>query len=250
MNILQSTFNTYSGIYMKRILTILSVLVLLSTQCLFSRTYVLCVGVSNYGDPNVNLAQSTKDAKAFSELMKNKSRDVSLLTSSYANHDNILATLRKIADRTQEDDVIVFFYSGHGSNNMIYTYNGPVYYSEIVNILASARSKHKICFIDACLSGTVSSVLTSGGRMKYDDICFLVSSRADEYSMEHPLVGAGFLSQSLLKGIRGKADADKNRKVTMLELFKYAAYDVAKRSNDSQHPQFYGSSKMQSVVVY
>ena len=116
---------------MKRILYLVFFSLFLSTQCLLARTYVLSVGVSNYGDPNVNLAQSTKDAKAFKELMSSKSRDISILTSSYANHDNILATLKKIADRTQEDDRIIFFYSGHGSNNMIYTYNGPVYYSEI-----------------------------------------------------------------------------------------------------------------------
>lgn len=235
---------------MKKILFFLFVSLFAGAQSLCARTYVLAVGVSNYGDPNVNLTQSTKDAKAFRDLMMSKSRDISILTSSYANHDNILATLKKIADRTQEDDRIVFFYSGHGSNNMIYTCSGPVYYSEIVNILASARSKQKICFVDACLSGTVSSALTSGGSMKYDDICFLVSSRADEYSAEHPLLGAGFLTQALLAGMRGKADANKNGEVTMLELFKYVAYDVSKRSNDYQHPQLYGSQKMQSVVIY
>lgn len=235
---------------MKRILYLLLFSLFLSTQCLWARTYVLVVGVSNYGDPNVNLTQSTKDAKAFKELMMKKSRDVSLLTSSYANHDNILATLKKIADRTQEDDRIIFFYSGHGYKDMICAYGGSVYYREIVSILASARSKQKICFIDACLSGTVSSVLTSGGRMKYDDICFLVSSRADESSIESPLLGAGFLSQSLLKGMRGKGDKNSNGEVTLLELFNYVAYDVAKRSNGSQHPQFYGSQKMQSIVIY
>ncbi len=235
---------------MKRIISFLFISLFLCAQCLLARTYVLCVGVSNYGDPNVNLTQTTKDAKAFRDLMMSKSRDISILTSSYANHDNILSTLKKIADRTQEDDRIIFFYSGHGSNNMLYTHDGPVYYSEIVNILASAKSKQKICFVDACLSGTVSSVLTSSGKMKYDDICFLVSSRADEYSAEHPLVGAGFLTQALLKGMRGKADANKNSEVTMLELFKYVAYDVSKRSSDYQHPQLFGSQKMQSLVIY
>lgn len=235
---------------MKRTLTLLLISLLLCSQSLLARTYVLVVGVSNYGDPNVNLAQATKDAKAFKDLMMKKTRDVSILTSSYANRENILATLKKIVDRTQEDDRIIFFYSGHGSNDVIYTYNGPIYYSEIVNLLATAKSKQKICFVDACRSGSASSLLTSGGKMKYDDICFLVSSRANELSAENALLGAGFLTQSLIKGMRGKGDANKNGEVTMLELFKYAAYDVSKRSSDRQHPQLFGSQKMQSLVIY
>lgn len=33
---------------------------------------------------------------------------------------------------------------------------------------------------------------------------FFVSCRSDEYSVESPFIGAGFFTQALLKGLRGK----------------------------------------------
>lgn len=236
---------------MKKIISLLALFLIVCAQDILARTYVLSTGVSNYEGEVNDLHQTTKDAKAFKELMSNKSRDISLLTSSYANHDNILKTLKTIAASTQEDDVLIFFYSGHGSSDgSLYTYSGPLRYDEIVTVLRSARARKKFCFIDACFSGACGNALMQNGQMAYDDICFLVSSRPNETSAEHPVVGAGFFTQALIQGMRGKADGNKDRKVTIAELFKYVSYDVTKRSQKTQHPQLFAKKNLQDFVIY
>lgn len=235
---------------MRKLFFLLILCCMAAVQSVCARTYVLVVGVSNYNDDRNNLTQTTKDAKRFKDLMSKQTRDISILTSSYANHDNILKKLREIANHTKEGDRLIFFYSGHGTDNALYCYDGRLYYREIVEVLSSAKSKEKICFVDACLSGTVEKALISDGKMKYPDISFLVSSRDVEYSSEHPAVGAGFFTQALIEGMRGKGDANRDKQVTLEELFKFVYYDVVKRSLQEQHPQLYAASAMRSIVMY
>lgn len=80
----------------------------------------------------------------------------------------------------------------------------------------------------------------------------MMSSRADEYSIEHPWVGHGFFTQALLKGLRGKADANKDKKITVRELFNYVYNDVQHSTANmeaSQHPQLIGVKEVADAVV-
>lgn len=76
-----------------------------------------------------------------------------------------------------------------------------------------------------------------------------MSCRADEYSVESTILGAGFFTQALLKGLQGKSDKDGNKEITVLELFKYVYGDVLKRSKEKQHPQLIAPKEMYDVVV-
>lgn len=235
---------------MKKIIYIIAIF-LTCVLNLNARTFVLSVGISNYNNEKINLHQTTKDAKSFREVMLQRSRDISVLTSSYANHDNILKTLRKIANYSQEDDCIIFFYSGHGSEGSLVTYDNYLSYTEILSVLNTAKAKTKICYIDACFSGSVAKVILSDdGKIKYPDICFMVSCRPEETSIENSLAGAGFFTKALLQGLRGMSDVDHNGKITLEELFKYVALDVAKRSKEKQHPQLYADQSKWQYVVY
>ena len=82
-----------------------------------------------------------------------------------------------------------------------------------------------------------------------NDQAFFVACRADEYSVESPILGAGYFTQALLKGLRGKSDKDNNRQITVMELFKYIYSDVLKRSNEQQHPQLIAPPSMHNVVL-
>ena len=87
---------------MKRLFnTLIICLILVTTDTLSvnARTFALIAGVSNYGVEDANLSQTTKDAKAFKQLLSKQTKDITLLTSTYANHDNILEKLRAICNR-------------------------------------------------------------------------------------------------------------------------------------------------------
>lgn len=234
-------------------------LFLLTVACLAlvfnvnARTFVLITGVSNYQDEDLNLAQSTKDAKNFKDVMDTQTKDITLLTSKNVTRANVLEKLRAIANRAQKDDSIIFFYAGHGMNGALYGFDGPIAYTDIVDVLSKSKAKEKICFIDACRSGSVIDAKETKDWTKSvtgnNDIAFIVACRPGENSSEHPFVGAGYFTKALIKALRGKSDKNGDRKITLGELFKYVYADVKKRSDDLQHPQFIGPQSMFDVVV-
>lgn len=232
-------------------------LFLLFLLCIVSgieaRTFVLATGVSNYGNGSANLNQTTKDVKRFKEVMSSQTQDIIILTSRNVTRSNVLEKLRRICNRAQSGDRVIFYYSGHGMPGGICAYDYPISYDDIIQILSTSRAGEKICFIDACHAGSVAQ---KGGNEIWTksvkngrDQAFFVSSRADEYSIESSILGAGYFTQALLKGLRGKADTDTNREVTVMELFKYLYRDVVRRSNGSQHPQLIAPRSMYDMVV-
>lgn len=251
---------------MKR--TILALLIaLFSISFVQARTFVLSAGVSNYGGRANNLRNPSNDAKAFKELMSLQTKDITLLTSKYATGDNILEKLRAICNRAQKGDRVVFFFSGHGSDDGTFcAYDRNVSYSEVVNVLDRSQASEIICYFDACFAGKVQNARSdkatepewSKAVKSKDNTIFFVSSRPNEVSRDGLAFRAGYFTQALLKGLRGKADADADKSITVLELFRYIYGDVSKRAErnvrpdgtrEQQHPQLIGPKSMHNVVL-
>lgn len=134
----------------------------------------------------------------------------------------------------------------------------PVNYSEMMQLFSASKAKEIVCFFDACFSGTIAQDVRSSDK----DIVFFLSSRPDEMSQEDSgWIGAGYLTQALLKGIRGMADTDHNKEVTVMELFKYIYKDVTarveKRNSNApddrykvrQHPQLVAAKRSYNMVL-
>lgn len=235
------------------IILVLSVFIGINAQ----RTFALLAGVSNYGDTNVNLHNTTKDVKELAQVLKNQNVSVTMLTSRYANVENIKEKLNAIITVASEDDKIIFYFSGHGMTGAICAFEKELLpYTELINILSKAKTKKVFCFIDACMSG---SVLQSGndgyawGKTSASKmLTFCMSSRADEYSMENDWVGNGFFTQAMIKGLRGKADTNGDKQITLMELYTYIYKDVTTRvggNKDQQHPQLIGPKSNYGTVL-
>ena len=238
---------------MKRILISL-MLALLVVTGIDARTFVLSTGVSNYNGNANNLKHTTQDTKRFADLMRSQTNDISILTGSNANGNTILTKLHNIGMAAQPGDRIIFFFSGHGAPGGIAVYDGLLPYGELIKVLADSKATEKIFFIDACHAGTVNeaegSTEWTHAVSKASNMAFVVSSRPEEISKENGLLGAGAFTQSLLKGLRGKADLDNNKQITLLELFKYIHGDVMKHTKDKQHPMLIAPQKMHDSVIY
>lgn len=239
---------------MKKILFLL-LLGQMLTVCAAGKTYVLAVGVSRYESSANDLHQTAKDAKAFRKLMLTQTENVSILTSRYATCGAIRENLKRISRLAQSGDRIVFFFSGHGSRNVICAYDGDVEYAEMQRILSTSKASEKICFVDACFAGSVSSGYEKGGTdwlskaPHYEDQVWMVSCSSRETSSENGVIGAGVFTQALLKALYGKSDVDKNKEITVGETFTYVYKDVVRRSKEKQHPQLVSTDKMKQVVV-
>lgn len=238
---------------MKRTLLLFVSLLLLTGSAMAGRTYVLVTAVSNYQNSEADLPTTTNDAKRVAKLWQQHSKDVSLITSCYATREKLLSKLQEIATAAGSDDRIVFFFSGHGSDGCIVAYDmKPVYYSEIIDIMAASKAGSKQVFVDACKAGSATDLGQNARwreKLANGNIVFMLASRGEELSVADNFLTAGWFSHAYLKGAEGRADANKDRTITVMELFTYIYNDVTSRSKNAQHPQLIATKEHQNDAV-
>lgn len=240
-----------------------TILMALFISCSMSaKTYALLTGVSNYDGTSHDLSQSTKDAKSMNEFYKQRGATTSILTSKYATHDNIIAVIRKMAKKATAGDDVIFYYSGHGAPDAIYTHDGnnnpPLAYSEIISELSKCKCRRIIVYIDACFSGTASSAVTTKDfnpdtwktmMKEKGNYIMMLSSKDSETSGESGLVGAGFFTRALLKALKGSGDRNHDKRMTVNEVFRYVYNDVLRHSKNKQHPQLVTPKGMREDIL-
>ena len=243
---------------MKRFFMSLVVSCCIMTSALCSEKgdiYVVSVGIANYQSIS-DLVLPEKDAKAIAELYKTHTKNVILITGKYATKARILKSLKDQFSRAKEEDMIVFSFSGHGFPGGVCPFDmsakddSGVSYREIRNVLKQSRAKRKIIFADACFSGGLRNNASTHHHNHNDaDVLLFLSSRGGETSIESPFMVNGFFTTYLLRGLRGGADSDRNRKITAKELFQFVSQGVKERSKDQQHPVMWGRFDDNEVLM-
>ncbi len=217
--------------------------------------YVVVAGVSGYREIS-SLVLPEKDAKAIAALYKLRTKHVILITGKYATKAVLLKSLKEQFSRAKEDDMVVFAFSGHGYADGICPYDMPakrgegVTYREIQNILKQSRAQRKVLFLDACFSGGIRGNASDvhSHSINASDVLLFLSSRTGEASIESPFMANGVFTTYLLRGLRGGADADKNRKITAEELFRYVSRKVGEKTGGKQHPVMWGKFDDDAVL--
>lgn len=193
-------------------------------------------------------------------------KQVRLLIDEDATRGNVMTAMRSVFLRADENDVILFYFSGHGLPGAFLPvdydgYNNKLEHKEIKEILAVSKAKHKLVLADACHSGSIfdtrkplSSILkryyeafenTRGGT------ALMMSSKGEEYSLEDGGLRSGIFSHFLVRGLKGEADVDGNKIVTVKELFGYVHKQVRLYTGNVQTPTLTGSfdDKMPVAVI-
>ena len=236
---------------------VLTAIMMAVSMCVQARTYLVSVGVADYsGYPSSinNLSLTTNDARTIADLYsKNTPVDYALLLDSKATKSRILRAIKKLFSRAKEDDIVVFFFSGHGFPGGFCAYDGNVSYGEIRKAMAQSRCKNKMMFVDACRAGgmRVDNHQAQGAltAAKNANVMLFLSSRNNENSMERGDMNNGFFTHYLNSGLRGKADANGNHVITAKELFDYVHSGVAKISSNKQHPVMWGNFNNNMIVM-
>ena len=204
-----------------------------------AKTYLVAVGVSDYPGTDKDLRLPANDAATVQYIYsKNSNAESVLLTNSNATKSAILSKLRSTFAKASENDIIVFFFSGHGSKGAFCAYDAQIPYSEIRQAMASSKAKNKMIFADACFSGKMRQGRKNTAAQSFNNynIMLFLSSRGNETSIERRDMKNGFFTSCLQKGLRGGADANKDRTITARELFNYVSTNVKTLSSDKQHP--------------
>ena len=232
---------------------LLFILLALSSLSATGRTiYVLSVGISDYRYIS-DLQKTENDAREFSELYMTHTKNVTTLLGSQATRENILSSLRSCFAKAGADDIVVFFFSGHGDKGGLCAYDTKgrstlVTYAEVQKAIGSCKAANKQLFIDACYSGGLRDGKkparpATTARPPLSDtqgIMLFLSSRTGETSQENRWADNGFFTQYLIKGLKGAADTDSDRIITAKEIFTYVSAKVSERTRKKQNPVMWG----------
>ncbi len=229
-----------------------------STQ---AKIYAVVVGVSNYQYSVVpNLTYSDDDAYAMTDYLNTGGyHEVVRLTNSQATKANIISTATSLFSKATKQDIIVFFFSGHGTEGAFvpydtYDYASMLSHSDVKAIFKQSKAGLKVCIADACHSGSIkipkrNNTNNTSGLQSNSEVVVIMSSRPTEVSAEHPNLGRGIFTYYLLLGFNGYADSNRDRNISLLELFNYISYQVSNYTKDQQHPIMFGKFNKDATFI-
>lgn len=208
-----------------------------------SHTYIICVGISDYPGTDDDLNHCAADALTMSRLyQKNGGATVRLLQNEQATAEAVTTAFSQLCSEAGDGDVVIFFFSGHGLPGAFVCHDTLLRYDRVVNALAASSAKQIVIFADACFAGKARR----GDRHATADdyaqtsVLFFLSSRTNETSKEYLSMRNGLFTAFLERGLRGGADANRDRVITTRELFQFVSQGVRQRSRQLQHPVMWG----------
>lgn len=240
---------------LKRIL-FLSLIALLIPIATYAKVFLVSVGITDYPGTSADLSLPAKDAQTITWLYsKNTSLQYCQLLNEEATKSKIIAAMNRVYSMAGPNDIVVFFYSGHGYPGGFCAYDGDLEYKAIRTSMAKSKSKNKMIFADACFAGKIrtngNSSSNAVSAAKRSNVMLFLSSRSNETSIERRDMQNGFFTTYLQKGLRGGADVNRDRIITAKELFNYVHENVVKISKGKQHPVMWGKfSDNMPVMVW
>ncbi|WP_437439359.1 caspase family protein [Bacteroides acidifaciens] len=216
-----------------------------------AKVLLVAVGIGDYPKPINPLNLPTKDAIAIKTLIdKNGDAGTAILLDKEATKSAILSEIHARFDHASTDDIIIFFFSGHGYKGGFVAYDGELPYSLIREAMGSSKCKNKMIFADACFSGKMRQGKRQVKEENSDsNVMLFLSSRDNETSIERRDMTNGFFTICLKDGLSGKADENRDRKITAKEIFNYVSKNVKKLSRDKQHPVMWGNFSNDMPVI-
>ncbi len=225
------------------------------------KIWIVLVGVSRY-TAMPSLKYTDDDAFKLHSFYKSPAggalpdEQIKILVDEDANKDNITKTLKEITSKANKQDMVMFFFSGHGISGAFLPsdYDGRmqiVSHKEILDIMESSKAKSKVVIADACHSGSFTEKgesyeaalnhLYSAFNNSRGGTLLLLSSKAEETSIESNGLRQGVFSHFLIEGLKGKANMDNDDIITVEEAFEYIYTNVRQFTNNRQSPVIRGN---------
>jgi hypothetical protein len=152
--------------------------------------------------------------------------------------------------RAQVRREVFVYYSGHSDEEGLLLGKDRVGYRELRQWIDGVGAEVRIAILDSCASGSLIRLKGGVHRAPFlSDVstqarghAFLTASSADEAAQESDRVGAAFFTHFLLSGMRGAADTNRDRRVTLNEAYQFAHDETLHRTETSragaQHPAY------------
>jgi hypothetical protein len=239
------------------------------------RIYAVVVGVGKY-QTMPTLQFTDDDAHRFYTFLKSPEggalpdNQITMLLDERATRANIVNAMQQYLLRADANDVVLFYFSGHGLAGSFLPvdfdgYNNKLRHDEVRQILLKSKAKHKLCIADACHSGslTYGNSLVAKGPVPVTldryyqafeetdgGIALLMSSKAEELSLEDHGLRQGVFTYYLMKGLKGEADADRNQLIDIQEIYQYVFKQVRTYTSGIQTPVLTGDFDNHMPVAF
>ena len=224
------------------------------------KIWAVVVGVARYAHMPV-LKYTDDDAYHIYAFLKSPEggalpdEQIKVLIDDDATRSNIIRSMRQVLGQADENDVVLLYFSGHGLPGSFLPvdfdgFNNKLQHEDLKELFKESKAKHKICLADACHSGSLMAMRAplDGTLRKYYEAfeesdggtALLLSSKGDEYSLEDKGLRQGIFSHFLIRGLKGEADDDKNKIVTISELYNFVYANVRRYTGNAQTPTISG----------
>ncbi|MDX2239248.1 MAG: caspase family protein [Leptolyngbyaceae cyanobacterium bins.302] len=232
------------------------------------KKWAILVGANEYEDKHNygSLQVCVKDAEAIhSQLLEggfNSDRIRVITDDSHEipKRNTILAALKATADATEPDDLLLFYYSGHGDEVKGESYlvvrdghypvlsDTAVPVSRVKQIMEEAPARAKVIILDACHSGAdiggkgpkkMSAEFIQRVFEQAEGFAILASCKQGQLSYEWRAQERSVFTHYLLEALSGKADFDKKGFVSVHDTNRYVVNGVklwASQHNIGQTP--------------
>ncbi len=231
--------------------------------------WAVCIGVSDYKDPDLadlpyarndarDLAAALRDYGGFDRVLT-FTDDLNSKDPGYPSRKNILAGLDRIRSNLGRDDLVLFFFSGHGvtdpggrsfllpADAMVRNIPGTAISLETLQqLLAASEAGRRILFLDAARR----EIWRKGPPLRgiYPDrylrdrvSTVFYAAKEDAFSHDHESARYGVFGAALIAGLQGEADREvggnNDGVVSLMELGAYVDEKVGAWSMESGKPQ-------------
>ncbi|MDJ0728534.1 MAG: SUMF1/EgtB/PvdO family nonheme iron enzyme [Crocosphaera sp.] len=213
-----------------------------------SRKIALLVGVSEYGEGIENLKAPLNDVAAMKRVLENPNLgNFEVTTLKNPNLVTMQLEIIKLFKRAKKDDLVLFYFSGHGITDDNYELYLPTKSTgkedfEAMSVAGSFLKKQaenyyvkrKIIILDACYSGSINNEWRSKNIsidlkqfLGKEGLAVLTSSSATQVSFEQEGATLSLYTQYLVEGIEtGAATQNDDNIIYIRELHDYAKKKV------------------------
>lgn len=222
-----------------------------------TRRVALIVGANDGGPGRVKLRYAGSDARAVSRVLTEVGgldrRDAFVLIDP--SPTQLLEGFRQAQQRVQaaraagERVQFLFYYSGHADDRGVHLGAAQIDYPRLRRLISSVDAHVRLGLLDSCSSGAF--VRLKGGRMRpplattdpsIEGHAFLTSSSAEEAAQESDRIGGSYFTHYLVSGLRGAADVNRDRRVTLHEAYRFAFDETLANTETTlgraQHPVY------------
>lgn len=214
-----------------------------------AKVYLVSVGIADYPGKENDLRVSDNDAKTIAKVFQaTKDASVSVLVNGEATQASLLSTMHSAFANAQSDDAVILYFSGHGTSGAIVCHDGELTYQHIFRVLKGCKASKKIIIADACYAGKMRTTRQQSTNYNSQSVMLFLSSRTNERSKETKFKNSLF-TIFLERGLRGGADTNKDRQITVRELYDFVHKGVIEASDNRQHPVMWGKFNNDMTII-